>query len=253
MEVRFAPTRDNRVLVEDIEALIDEHTRLMALSFVEFYTGYRNDMAAIGRLCDDRGLFFSVDGIQGLGALEFDARAANVDFVSAGAPKWLMGPVGTGFLWCRKQSMQYLDPTVIGWMGVVDEDDYFCYDSPLRSDACRFEEGSRNDLGIRGFEASLELLMEVGIERIEQRIMTLTDHLIEGLRDRGYDILTPVASYKERSGIITFLPRSGSTEELYQRLTEAKVVISQRGAGIRVSPHFYNTEEDVDRLLKALP
>ena len=253
VEVRFVSARDHRILAEDIRELADERTRLVALSFVEFYSGYRNDMAAIGQLCDDRGLFFSVDGIQGLGALDFDARATNVDFVSAGAAKWLMGPVGTGFFWCRREFIEHLDPAVAGWMGVVDEDDYFCYDSPLRSDARRFEEGSLNNLGIWGFEASLGLLLEVGIDRIEPRIMSLTDYLIEGLRKRGCPILSPITSRKERSGIITFLPKSGGAGELHQRLTDAKVVVSQRGAGIRVSPHFYNTEEDLDRLLDELP
>jgi len=253
VEVRFAPAPDNRILVEDIEKLMDERTRLVALSFVEFYTGYRNDLTAVGQICDDRGILFSVDAIQGLGALPLDARVAKLDFLSSGAAKWLMGPIGTGFFWCRKEFAAHLIPAVAGWRGVVDTDDYFRYDSPLRSDARRFEEGSPNVAGIWGFEASLALLMEVGIPRIEARIMALTDYLIAGLQDRDYPIISPIASRSERSGIITFLPKSGSAEELHQNITEANVVVSQRGPGIRVSPHFYNTEEDIDRLLDVLP
>ena len=253
VEVRFAPARDNRILVEDIEKLIDKRTRLVSISFVEFYTGYRNDLAAIGQLCDDRGLLFSVDGIQGLGALPLNARAAKLDFLSTGAAKWLMGPIGIGFFWCRREFVEHLVPAVAGWRGVVESDDYFRYDSPLRSDARRFEEGSPNVAGIWGFEASLRLLMEVGIARIEERIMALTDYLIAGLQEREYPIISPIASLPERSGIVTFLPKSGDVEELDRGLTEADVVVSQRGPGIRVSPHFYNTEEDIDRLLGALP
>jgi len=253
VEVRFALAPDNRILVEDIEKLMDQRTRLVALSFVEFYTGYRNDLAAIGQLCDDRGIFFSLDAIQGLGALPLNARAAKLDFLSTGAAKWLMGPIGTGFFWCRKEFTEHLIPAVAGWRGVVDTDDYFRYDSPLRSDARRFEEGSPNVAGLWGFEASLSLLLEVSIPRIEARIMALTDYLIAGLQDRGYPIISPIASRSERSGIITFLPKSGSAKDLHQNITEADVVVSQRGAGIRVSPHFYNTEEDIDRLLDVLP
>jgi cysteine desulfurase/selenocysteine lyase len=253
IEVRFAPAHDNRILVKDIAALMDERTRLVALSFVEFATGFRNDLQAIGQLCRERGIYFCVDGIQGLGALELKVTQSPIDFLSAGGPKWLMGPIGAGLLYCRRALIEKLVPIRVGWWGVADRDDYFRYDSPLQDNARRFEEGSLNFLGIHGLGASLELLLEVGIPRIEERVLGLTDYLIAGLQERGYHITTPIASPLERSGIVCFNHPLYALDDLEQRLRKARVIISKRGQVIRVSPHFYNDETDIDQLLDALP
>jgi selenocysteine lyase/cysteine desulfurase len=253
VEVRLAPARDNRILVEDIAALMDKRTRLVALSFVEFATGFRNDLTTIGQLCRERGIYFCVDGIQGLGALDLNVTQSPIDFLAAGGPKWLMGPIGAGLLYCRWALIEKLVPIRVGWWSVVDRDDFFRYDSPLRDDARRFEEGSVNFLGIHGLGASLELLLEVGIPRIEERGLGLTDYLIAGLQARGYHITTPIASPQERSGIVCFNHPHHALDDLEQRLSEARVVISKRGQAIRVSPHFYNDETDIDQLLDALP
>ena len=253
VEVRFAPARDNRILVEDIAALMDERTRLVALSFVEFATGFRNDLRAIGQLCRERGIYFCVDGIQGLGALDLKVTQSPIDFLATGAAKWLMGPIGAGFLYCRRALIERLVPIRVGWWGVVDRDDFFRYDSPLRDDARRFEEGSLNFLGIHGLGASLGLLLEAGIPRIAERVLSLTDYLIAGLQERGYNITTPIASPQERSGIVCFNHPQHDLDDLEQRLRKAKVIISKRGQAIRVSPHFYNDETDIDQLLDTLP
>jgi len=253
VEVRLAPARDNRILIEDIAALMDERTRLVALSFVEFATGFRNDLRAIGQLCQERGIYFCVDGIQGLGALDLKVTQSPIDFLAAGGPKWLMGPIGAGFLYCRRALIEKLLPIRVGWWGVVDRDDYFRYDSPLRDDCGRFEEGSPNLLGIHGLGASLELLLEVGIPRIEERVLGLTDYLIAGLQERGCNITTPIASSRERSGIVCFNHPHHALDYLEQRLSKARVIISKRGQVIRVSPHFYNDETDIDQLLDTLP
>ena len=253
VEIRLAPARDNRILVEDIAALMDERTRLVALSFVEFATGFRNDLRAIGQLCRERGIYLCVDGIQGLGALDLKVTQSPIDFLAAGGPKWLMGPIGVGFLYCRRALIEELIPIRVGWWGVVDRDDFFRYDSPLVEDARRFEEGSPNFLGVHGLGASLELLLEVGIPRIEERVLGLTDYLISGLQERGYHITTPIASPQERSGIVCFNHPHHALDDLEQRLRKARVIISKRGHVIRVSPHFYNDETDIDQLLDAVP
>jgi cysteine desulfurase/selenocysteine lyase len=236
-----------------VAALMDKRTRLVAISFVEFATGFRNDLATLAEMCHARGVRFCVDGIQGVGALPLDVGEVPLDFLAVGGPKWLMGPIGTGFLFIRRQQIPTLDLAIAGWIGTTDTNEHFRYDLPWRNDARRFEEGSLNRIGAAGLNAALELLLSVGIESIEQRIMTLTDRLVEGLRQRGYQVITPVAHRQERSGIVSFQHKHHQSPQLERRLAQANVVVSRRGTFIRVSPHFYNNEEDIDRLLSALP
>ncbi len=253
VEVRFAPARDNRILVEDVASLMDNCTRLVAVSYVEFGTGYRNDLNALADLCHERGACLCVDGIQGLGALQFSVMQTPVDFLATQAAKWMLGPIGAGFLYVRRDRLPGLDPVMTGWRAVVDRDDYYRYDSPLRATGERFEPGSHNAVGLRGMGASIELLLSVGLDAIEARIMTLTDLLIEGLRESGCIITTPITHRHERSGIVCFQHPSVESAVLAERLRAAGVIISLRGEVIRVSPHFYNSEADLEKLLAVLP
>jgi cysteine desulfurase/selenocysteine lyase len=253
VEVRFAPAHGNRILMGDVAALLDDRTRLVAISFVEFGTGYRNDLDALAQVCRGRGVYLCVDGIQALGALQFNLSETPVDFLATHAAKWMLGPIGAGFLYVRRDLLPRLDPVMTGWRAVVDRDDYFCYDSPLRDTAERFEAGSLNVAGLVGMAAAIELLLSVGLDRIEARILALTDHLVAGLRARGCVITTPVAHPRERSGIICFRHPKVDSTALAERLRAADVIISLRGDVIRVSPHFYNTEDDLERLLDVLP
>jgi cysteine desulfurase/selenocysteine lyase len=253
VEVRFTPARDHRILVEDIASLMDRHTRMVAISFVEFRSGYRNDLDSLAALCHERGAYLCVDGIQGLGALQFDVTQAPVDFLAAHAAKWMLGPIGAGFLYMRRERLQVLDPVMAGWRSVVDRDDYFKYDSPLRESGERYEPGSPNFLGLQGMEAAIELLLSVGLDEIEARILALTDDLIAGLQARGCTIDTPIAHRSERSGIVSFYHPGMGSAELCERLHAADVLVSMRGDLVRVSPHFYNNEDDLNRLLAELP
>jgi selenocysteine lyase/cysteine desulfurase len=253
VQVRFAPARDNRILVEDVEALMDGRTRLVAISFVEFASGYRNDLDALADLCQARGAYLSVDGMQGLGALQFRVDQTPVDFLAAHAPKWMLGPIGAGFLYIRRDLLSRLDPVMVGWRSVVDRDDYFRYDSPLRVSGERFEAGSLNSVGLLGMEAGIELLLAVGLDEIEARVLSLGDHLIAGLQDRGCTITTPIAHRSERSGIVCFRHPALDSALLAEHLQAADVIISLRGDVVRVSPHFYNTEAELERLLAVLP
>jgi len=253
VEVRFAPARENRILVKDIASLMDRRTRLVAISFVEFQSGYRNDLDALAALCHARGAYLCVDGIQGLGALQFSVAQTPVDFVAAHAAKWMIGPIGAGFLYVRRALLQVLDPVMAGWRSIVDRDNYFKYDSPLRESGERYEPGSPNFAGLLGMEAAIELLLSVGMDEIEARILSLTDYLIAGLQARGCAIDTPIAHRCERSGIVSFRHPAVDSAELCERLHAAGVIVSLRGDLIRVSPHFFNTEDELDRLLTVLP
>jgi cysteine desulfurase/selenocysteine lyase len=253
VEVRFAPARGGRILVENVAALMDRRTRLVAISAVEFGTGYRNDLDALCALCQEREVYLCVDGIQGLGALQFSVEDTPVDFVATHAAKWMLGPIGAGFLYVRRALLSRLDPVMAGWRSVVDRDDYYRYDSPLRDNGERFEPGSLNVVGLLGMAAALELLLSVGLDTIEDRILALTDFLIAGLEARGCQITSPIAHRRERSGIVCFQHPGMASDELAERLQAADVVVSLRGNVIRVSPHFYNTEADLGRLLDVLP
>ncbi|MFQ6015171.1 MAG: aminotransferase class V-fold PLP-dependent enzyme [Anaerolineae bacterium] len=253
VETRFAPCRDGRILVDDIFAQIDERTRLLALSFVEFGTGFRNDLATIGRMCREKGIYFCVDAIQGLGALQLNVRDCQIDFLTAGANKWLLGPMGIGIFYCRQELVEQLVPALIGWLSVVHSEDFYRYDSSLKTDARRFEEATPNVVGIYGLGAALETFLEVGLSEIEEHILAITDYLIQGLKAKGYQVTSPHQSRDERSGIVCFNHPDHELDRLEQLLTEAKIIISKRGDIIRVAPHFYNTKDEIDHLLEVLP
>lgn len=252
VQVRFAPARENRILIEDMAALMDRRTRLVAISFVEFGTGYRNDLDALAALCQDRGVYLCVDGIQGLGALQFSVAQTPVDFMAAHAAKWMLGPIGAGFLYVRRDLLTRLDPVMTGWRAILHRDDYYRYDSPLRDSGERFEPGSLNAVGLVGMEAAIELLLSVGLAEIEGRVLALTDYLIAGLQATGCTITTPIAHHGERSGIVCFRQQGVDSAVLAEKLHAAGVIVSLRGDVIRVSPHFYNNQHELERLLEVL-
>ncbi len=252
VEVRFARMRDNRILPEDIEALVDARTRLVAISAVQFGSGFRCDLHAIATMCRAHGVLLCVDGIQALGQVPFNVNDPQVDFLSAGGPKWLMAPLGTGVFYCRKTLIEQLAPMFVGWRSTVNPENYYDYTMPWHPTAKRFEEATLNIPGLLGLEASMHLLMEVGLERIRAHLLTLTDALAERLRGRGYVITTPMEHAAERSGILCFKHGTVPAAAIYERLTAANVIVSLRGDVIRVSPHFYNTMEDVEALVDGL-
>jgi cysteine desulfurase / selenocysteine lyase len=252
VEVRFAPAHANRILVEDVMALVDGHTRLVTISFVEFGTGYRNNLAGLAEGCHERGIYLCVDGIQGLGALQFDVRQVPVDFMATHAAKWMLGPIGAAFCYVQREQLPLLEPVMAGWRSVVDRDNYYHYDSPLRPGGERFEPGSLNAVGLIGMAAAIDLILSLGLGAIEEQILALTDHLITGLQVHGCTITSPIAHRQERSGIICFQHPALPASEVGERLCAADVIVSVRGDVVRVSPHFYNSEEDIDRLLAVL-
>jgi selenocysteine lyase/cysteine desulfurase len=250
VEVRTIPSRDGRIAMHDIERLMDSRTRLLAISSVQYSNGFRIDLRKVGALCRDKRVLFCVDAIQSLGLIPMAVRDCQIDFLSADAHKWLLGPEGIGIFYCRKELAEQLSPPLVGWKSVQNE---FEFDRPellLKTNALRFEEGSMNLIGIVGLGAAVDLLFEVGIEHVEQRVLDLGDLIIqEGLK-RGYRVLTPGARH-ERGGNITF---SGDFDPaaMQDALREKRIMVNARGGGIRVSPHFYNTGEDIAGLFSAM-
>jgi selenocysteine lyase/cysteine desulfurase len=256
VETRFAPVVAGRLPLEEIAALIDERTRLVSMSYVEFGSGIRNDVAAIARLAHAVGALCAVDGIQGLGALRLDATAAELDFLCTGSAKWLMSPAHLGLLYVRPTVLPLLRVARRGWRSVATPFDFFSYDQPLRDDAGRLEGGSNNWLALVALGAALALLEAAGAEQIEARALALAALVRAGLTERGYTITSPDHP-DERSAIVTFRrgaqPDDAAVSAAVARLaSEAQVVVSARNGLMRVSPHFYNTEDDVQRLLDGL-
>jgi selenocysteine lyase/cysteine desulfurase len=256
VEVKFIPSQGGRILVENIERLIDSRTRLLALSSVQFSNGFRIDLARVGELCRRKGVLFCVDAIQSLGVLPMDVKKYHADFLAADAHKWLLGPEGIGMFYCRRELVERLTPPLIGWKCVQNEFEFDHPDFCLKTDAMRFEEGSMNLMGIIGLGAAIDLLFEVGIENIRDRVLGLGDVLIRESERRGYAVLTPKAP-SERGGNITI---AGDFDPAGMRdaLRGRGIMVNSRGGGLRISPHFYNTKtelmtffEHVGRLIRA--
>ncbi|MDH4209110.1 MAG: aminotransferase class V-fold PLP-dependent enzyme, partial [Anaerolineae bacterium] len=251
VQVRIVPARDGRVYTEDLFAAADDTTKVIAVSYVQWTTGQRMDLESIGRFCEQRGIYFVVDAIQGLGALPFDVDRFAVDFMSAGCYKYLLGPLGVGCFYCRKDLLTDVWPSRMGHRNVVD-DMTLDYNLNLWPSAKRFEAGGMNYLGLHGLDASLDIIGKAGMENIERHVLRLTGLMVERLQAKGYPVVSSLVP-EERSGIVAFLHPAHASEELLKILTDAKVVVSLREGAIRASAHLYNNEQDVERLIDALP
>jgi cysteine desulfurase/selenocysteine lyase len=253
VEFRQANIAGGRITPASIFELVDGRTRLVSVSHVEFWNGFRLDIDAIGSECRRRGIVFAVDVMQSAGALRIDAQRWPVDFCAAGAGKWLMGPPGIGFCWCAAPLLERIRPVIVGVGSVAGSDRYFDYDLTPASGARRFEESVVSLLDTAAFGAALELLLEIGTEAIEARVLELASRLARGLATLECEIIEPwPRSREESSGIVSFKKAGVPAEEVLRDLTAANVIARMHRDFVRLSPHFYNTEEEVDRVLEVL-
>jgi selenocysteine lyase/cysteine desulfurase len=252
VELRTVPSRGSRVLIDDVRAAIDARTRVLSLSWVEFASGFRNDLDTLGQLCRERGILFFVDSIQGLGVLPLDVRQTPIDALAADGHKWLLAPEGAAIFYLRREWVERLHPVGVGWNSVVGAHDFGKIDFTLKPHAGRWESGSLNVGGIHALGASLELLLGLGIANVADRVIELTDYLCARAAAAG---LTVFSSREpgERSGIVSLVPRPGSDPHaLKRRCRDEGIVINLRAGRLRVSPHCYNTRDEIDRLVRAL-
>ena len=255
IKVKFVESVDGKIPLERIADAVDKNTRLVSVSSVEFSSGYRNDLNAISRLCKDRSaeysrkIYFHVDAIQSMGALKIDVKADEIDFMSADGHKWFLTPEGAGIFYCNKNSLSSLHPCSVGWKSVNNPLNFSDINFDLQQTARKFEEGSLNTMGIVALGASLNLFNSVGIETIENKIINLACLATKALEDKGYTVTSPLED-KYRSGIITFKGLY-SIEDKHKHFIDNFIQLSLRGGNIRISPHFYNTEEEINKF-KAL-
>jgi cysteine desulfurase/selenocysteine lyase len=252
VEVRRVASRDGRLELDDLRAAIDGHTRLLTISFVEYASGFRNDLDAIGQMCRERGVLFFVDAIQGLGVLPLDVSRTPIDFLAADGHKWLLGPEGAGVFYIRRELVDQLHAVGIGWHSVVGAWDFSTIDLRLKPHAGRWESGSLNMAGIAALGASLELLLAAGVAQLESTIRTLTDHLCANVGRAGWRVFSSRRD-TECSGIVSLIAPGGrSVAGVVKQLRKQGMVLNHRAGRLRVSPHAYNTLDEVDRLITLL-
>jgi len=253
VQVRLLNIRElGQIRAIDVMGQVDENTKLVALASCHFVTGARLDYQAIGKFLRERNILFCLDAIQTLGA--FPTTVEHVDFLAADAHKWLLGPCAAGLMFVKHDLQDKLNPHVYGWHNVRCANYVAAEEIVFRRDAYRFEAGTHNLLGIVGLHAALEMLLEIGIENIAKELLRKRAFLSTELAAKGYSILGSRNGPEASSGITTFFKQGADLPALHQKLTDANIVTSLRfdrkgNRYIRLSPHFYNTDAELQRLL----
>lgn len=253
VEIDFLPARNGVVTPEMVEQHLTPRTRVVALSAVQFLSGYKADLVEIGALCRRHGVLFVIDAIQAVGATPVDVQGMCIDAIGAGAQKWQMSPHGTGFLYVTEELQQRLSQQYLGWLGVKEPWDFFNYAQPPHPTAKRYEGGTMNFPGLWGMDAAVTTLLEFGIEPLSRHLLALTDRFIERIDIlERFEVMTP-REHERRAGIITFRPKPGvDTAAVFQGLESRSINISLREGALRISPHFYNTMDEVETVSDAI-
>jgi selenocysteine lyase/cysteine desulfurase len=225
--------------------------RLLAISFVNYLSGFRANLEAIGEVCARRGVFFFVDAIQGLGAIPLDVNRMRIDALAADGHKWLLGPEGCGLLYLRRERLDEVEPVEFGWTTVAGYANYANRDLTLRPDAGRYECGTLNTIGCFGLRAAIELLLEIGPEHIEQAVLELTDTLAEGAAARGYQIMAERGPGTS-SGIVSIRREGIDSRLVVRQLRDAGMLAAPRQGWARIAPHFYIGRDEMERVVAAL-
>jgi len=256
VEVRLMNTRGlGLIRPKDVIGQVDENTRLVALASCHFVSGYRLDAQAIGSFLHQRNILFCLDAIQTVGA--FPMNLEHVDFLAADAHKWLLGPCGAGLMYVRHSLQETLNPPVYGWHNVRCPDFVAQEHIVKRSGAARYEAGTHNLFGLVGLVAAMELLLEVGLENIARELLRKRSWLVPALQSKGYTVLHADVPAENSSGITSFYYPKKDLTSLHQKLLDANIITSLRTDRlgqkyIRLSPHFYNTDAELQRVVDLL-
>ena len=253
VELRLCPERNGRINLDEFISLIDSSTKVVAISSVQYASGYKADLERIGRAARAIDALFCVDIIQGFGALPYDLPSQFVDAACGASHKWLCAPEGCGIIYLSDRARERVKPTFVGWISVETPWDFEDREQPFKSTALAWESGTGTSSLFYGLEQSLKLLHETGAENIEQHLTNLTDHLCDSLAGKNYEIVSS-REPGEKSQIVCIKHRGGlSSNEIAAQLEREKIIVSPRGDRVRIAPHFYNNIEDIERLLAMLP
>ena len=250
LDIRVAKSNNGKVPIEEYEKLIDDNTRVVSVSWVEFQNGFTHNLREIAELSHEYGAYFVVDGIQGLGMLTLDVQKENVDFFACGGSKWLISPIGTGFLYIRQEHLEELDVTFAGWRSHADPHNFsYTWFEPAKT-AKRFDGGSPNVIGAIGMKTSINYLLQLNPQRIKEYDLYLANYLVERLNElENIRILSPLdENGTPKSSIISFTTKD--IEKIHTNLKEHKIITSLRLGAIRISPHLYNSRDDIDVLIE---
>lgn len=250
VEVDFVKSDSGVISAEKIIEAIKPSTKLISISAVQFLSGYRVELELIGNVCKEKNIIFSVDAIQALGAVQLDVKKCNIDFLACGSQKWMLGLQGFAFIYAAKHLQETMHPKNIGWLSVEDAWNLLHYDLKLKNSALAFQGGTINNFGVYALNSALKLFFDFGIDNIESNVINNSKYVIQKLNELGFWSSLSGLNEKEIGGIISFAyPKS---EEIYRDLAKAKIFFSSREGFIRISPHFYNTKDEIDYLLSEI-
>ena len=253
VELRLCPERNGRIDLDEFIGLIDEKTKVVAISAVQFASGFRADLKRIGQEAQKRDALFVVDIIQGFGAIPFDLPAQMVDAAAGASHKWLCSPEGSGILYLSDRARERIEPTLVGWISVEEPWIFEDLEQDFKPNALAWESGTGGSALFYGLEQSLKLLDETGLKNIAEYLEDLTDYLCELLMGKNYEIISS-REKGEKSQIVCIKHRGSLTSnEIAKQLEKEKIIVSPRGDRLRIAPHFFNNREDIEKLIEALP
>jgi len=253
-KIHYVKNINGKISLDDMEKAVDDKTVAVAISHVEYANGFRHNLRVLSEIAHEHGAYLIVDAIQSVGTMPIDVKRDDVDFLMAACYKWLLSPAGAAYLYVKDELIEKFEPPFVGWASVKQEtfdtvDFWDIWNLNLSKTASRFEIGSPCTISLVGATAAMKMLLGFGTENIRKRIAKLTDHLLESVKDLGLKLQTPDEK-QCRSGIVNF--KTDEPQKTAERLTKKNIVVSARANGIRVSPHFYNTEEEIDKLMEKI-
>ncbi|MCH6575383.1 MAG: aminotransferase class V-fold PLP-dependent enzyme [Bacteroidetes bacterium] len=250
VEIDFVKSENGIVTAEDLIHTITPKTKLISVSFVQFLSGYRIDLEKLGTTCKERGIILSLDAIQGLGALTLDVQKCSVDFISCGTQKWMLGLQGMAFIYISEELQSTLKTSSVGWLSVENAWDLIDYDFTLKKTANRYQPGTLNTFGIYTINASLKMFDEFGFNNIEEQVLSNSQYLLEQLTNTEFIPILKNFSKKNLAGIISF--KREDAEDIFNYLQAKNIVTAVREGIVRLSPHFYNTKDEINKVVDDL-
>lgn len=250
VEIDLVKSKNGIVTAEEILSAVTDKTRLVSVSHVQFVSGYRIDLEKIGNVCREKKIIFSVDAIQSVGAVEMDVEKYKIDFLSCGTQKWLLGLMGLAFIYVSEELQNHLSPKYVGWASVENAWDLLNYDLVLKKNADVFQNGTVSLIAIHGLLASLELFASFGNERKNKIILDNSEYLINELKKNNLNPVLQNQPQEKLSAIVTI--KSDEAKDLLMKLTNANVRASLREGMLRLSPNFYTTKDEIDKVVEIL-